>query len=306
MTSNSYQLGNQLVHALKLHIEPLKHLPVAVAYQRNGKSLHLIPNMLGKWVVAGATEVAGFLVHHLLSTQRSLLTPEQIAALDSSLTQQLALLRALKLCLPDQQHLQAAHAHAHHRRIAVIDGWFCTSDHSFHGLPYLTDHIVMAPVLNYTHPQLQAAEADVPELLQLLQSWLPDTTELAWVLRYMARCLAPCDTSKVVVVHVDTIDGQMGNRGKSSLLKLLQQALGVHACPIRQGDMLTVGKSHAWTSSGSQLHQPVLTWFDELSRPSGNQARAIDWSLVKFLTSGQAAAPGLWIAANPSPRTCPT
>jgi hypothetical protein len=256
--------------------------------------------MLGKWVVAGATEAAGLLVHHLLSSQSSLLTPEQMAALDSSLSQQLALIRTLKLCLPYQQHLQAAYAHAHHRRIAVLDGWFCTSDHSFQSLPYKAEHIVTAPVLNFTHQQLLAAKADVPALLQLLQSWYPDTAELAWVLRYLARCLAPCDTTKVVVLHVDTIDGQMGNRGKSSLLKLLQEALGVHAWPIRQGDMLTVGKSHTWASGGSQLHQPVLSCFDELSRPGGNHARTIDWSLVKFLTSGQVAAPGLWIAANPS------
>jgi hypothetical protein len=295
-TCSAYKLGQQLVRALQLHSHPLRSIPLVVT--DDSSRPYTFPNQLGRWVPnQGATEAATFLAEHLTVHYDSLLTAAQGEALTKP-AYQLALLRSLRPCLPDLHHLQAAHRQQHNKRIPVLDGWIDSITCEFTSLPYSPDAIVTWPAINFCYKELLAAAPRLPDLWQLLHSWFPVEGELRWVLRYLAHTLAPKVTSKLIVLHTDSLgDGAQGNRGKSSWLSLLRETFGSRSCSIKSGDALTVARN-----AGQSLeppYAPCIVCFDELQRPGASHLRQLDWGLLKGMTSGRPPAPAVWICCNP-------
>lgn len=249
-----------------------------------------------------ATDAAAFLTEHLVvnhcTTLSTMLSDEQICGLMSSTQAQLALLRALRPSLASTADLRAASARA------ATDGFWDTSTQRFCPLPFRSEHyvqatlsVVYADVSNTTHLQLAQAT-------ELLATWFPHAQELRFIIRQLSRALAPAhgDTQKAIEVHVDSLDHPEGNRGKSTFLTRIVQAIfGARLCTLSPGDCLTCGQSSAYTKRMSRAAHPLaLEAFDELA--AGRCAtKQLDTSALKHMSGGtQSCSHLLYVACNPS------
>ena len=255
-----------------------------------------------------ATDAAAFLtehvaVHHcqLLST---ILPDNLICQLMTSTQAQLALLRALRPSLPTTADLKTAAAKAVALRIPFKDGYIDTKTHSFHPLPFITSHFVTA-VLPFCYADVaRASHADTGAGTKLLASWFSDPGELQYLIRQLSRALAPKhgDTQKSIVMYVDTLGQQEGNRGKSTFLtRVIHGILGTTLCTVSHGDCLTCGQSSTYLKRRGNVPHPVsVEAFDELS--TGNtSAKQLDAGALKHMSGGTANTSNLlMVACNPS------
>jgi len=130
----------------------------------------------------------------------------------------------------------------------------------------------------------------------MLERYLPQAEERAWLLHYLGRCLCPSDGSKLLLFLTDGLDFSQGNCGKSSLLAWLQMALGPDSALVASGHALTVARSGSLLASGGTQ---LLRMFDELGRAAGrSKQQQLDCAILKYLTSGKRNQPATIIAAN--------
>ena len=294
------EVGAQLVVALRLNTHPLAHLPLAVTIAGQQRS-YCFPNAAWRWVSGqGAVDAAAFLARHLQQQWRHLLSEEQLQLLQTSMTAQLALLRSIRADLPGKRHLQRAYARALPNRIALLDGTWLVEEQQFEPLPYQHEDMVFES-LQVTYAGIQEATGEeMQQAHALLEQWLSEPDEKAWLLRYLGRTLSPQqDACKTAVIHCDTLgDHQAGSRGKTTLQYMLEC---VGLCSPLPGDTLSIGRSHSYMRSRmAATHPPLLQAFDELP----GQQQQLDLAAVKVLTSGKPPSPGLVIACNPQNLPC--
>jgi hypothetical protein len=122
MASAAYDLGTAVSRGLMLG--GLAKLPLAVA-GRGAQRTYCFPSAWGRWVEGqGAIDASLFLARFLLEHHRALVEQffplaEQLLASQGS---HLALLRAVRPCLPGVEDLRQAYARACSGRIAFADG----------------------------------------------------------------------------------------------------------------------------------------------------------------------------------------
>ena len=271
-------------------------------------TIYYITDPFGRWVGVCATDAALFLVNYVITKHShvtgNVLNSAQVDQLQRSVTTQLAVLRAIKTCLPSATDLQEACVTSQHLRIPFKNGFYDIAKKSFHGLPYEKAHYVLDR-LNLTYNSiLQANAADMKAAHQLLATWFPDELELQWLIRQLSRVLAPSlgDKGKTILIHVDTLDATQGSRGKTTFLRQVLQALfGSELCSVVCGDSLTVGQSSQYLKQRcNRLQPPAIEAFDELCTPTIANKR-LDVSALKYLTSGSPDSSHLlYICCNPS------
>lgn len=303
----AYELGIHLTAHMQPETHPLKNLPLAICSTSNicqAAATYAFPSVAsGRWVLfQKSTEASMFLSHWVIKHHKELLTESQQHLLSTSMQFAQTVLRCIKPFLPDQQALQEAHAKVCQARLAFRDGWLDTATLQFHALPYMHEHMVFHSTLPYTYQKLMQIKAEtLQQASSLLTNYLPVEEERTWLIRYLARCLAPSDGHKVLLCLTDSLgDTPPGNSAKSTLLSWLQSATGNESCSIQSGQALTIAHSigHAASNHSFNAYAPLIQCYDEISRSTKVAAQQMNYSRLKYLTSGRKNQPAVIIAAN--------